>query len=253
MDGVAATARIDAKKKCPRFNEGILIQLIPTSIAEQRMRCLFFARRLVPALTGGRRAGWHRDRPRGTPDDRQCSRRSAPLTMDLRRSAARLCAADVLRNCGPQRFVENPLLRFVGHRNCDRLLRQVGVELLHSSSTIWIRSASESDWKRMTSSRRLRNSGLKVFFTSCFTTPRSCRSQCLRGRSGTRALLLHQVPRADVRRHDEDYVLEVDRVPRPSVSWPSSNTCSRILKTSDAPSRFRRAAQPNMATALRAR
>jgi len=35
-------------------------------------------------------------------------------------------------------------------------------------------------------------------------------------------------------------------LPKPSVSWPSSKTCKRMLKTSGALSRFRPAALPNM-------
>jgi hypothetical protein len=108
---------------------------------------------------------------------------------------------------------------------------QVGVQLLTSRSMIWIRSSSVSEVKRITSSRRLRNSGLKAFLTSLDhvldlggtpSRPPGWKPRCRAS----------QEARAQVRGHDDDGVLEVDLLPRPSVNWPSSNTCSRMLKMS---------------------
>ena len=65
----------------------------------------------------------------------------------------------------------------------------------------------------MTSSRRLRNSGLKVFLTSLLDQLFDLvADQVFAVALEAESLLLLQVPRADVRGHDEDGVLEVDGV-----------------------------------------
>ena len=101
------------------------------------------------------------------------------------------------------------------------------------SSRIWIRSASLSAMNRMISSRRFRNSGLKVRLTSFFT-----RSSTF---SETMSSLLDWKPRPSRFCKCRAPMFEVMMMmvflkstvlPRPSVNWPSSKTCNRMLKTS---------------------
>ena len=77
---------------------------------------------------------------------------------------------------------------------------------------IWSMSSSVSDVKRIVSSRRLRNSGLNARLTSDMTmssTLAGIESECI---AKPDALALLEVTRTEVRRHDDDRVLEVDRV-----------------------------------------
>ena len=73
-------------------------------------------------------------------------------------------------------------------------------------------SSSTSEVKRMTSSRRLRNSGLNARFTSAITISSTFRGNRVGWCREAHALALLQVPCAKVRSHDHDRVLEVDCV-----------------------------------------
>ena len=95
------------------------------------------------------------------------------------------------------------------------------------------RSASVSASKTMISSIRLMNSGLKVRFTSPSTISDTFFSMTLDSDDWKPIPVFFWMKRAPMFDVMMMIVfLKFTRVPRPSVRWPSSNTCSRMLKMS---------------------
>ena len=98
---------------------------------------------------------------------------------------------------------------------------------------IFLRSSSVSASKTMISSMRLMNSGLKVRFTSPSTmslTFLSITVVSLAWNPSDAFFWMKRAPMFDVMMMI--VFLKFTRLPKPSVRWPSSNTCSRMLKMS---------------------
>ncbi len=98
---------------------------------------------------------------------------------------------------------------------------------------IWIRSSSVSASKTMISSMRLMNSGLKVRLTSPMTASpmRSEVSAWSPEEKPMRPFFsMKRAPMFDVMMMMQ--FLKSTVLPSPSVRWPSSKTCSRMLNTS---------------------
>ena len=110
-------------------------------------------------------------------------------------------------------LLENPLLGFLGDRDGDGLLRQVRVELLHQQlddlDQVGVVERLEED-DLVEAVEELGVEGLLDFVLDQLLDLLA--DQVVAIALEAEALLLHQVPRADVGGHDEDGVLEVDGV-----------------------------------------
>ena len=96
-----------------------------------------------------------------------------------------------------------------------------------------MRSFSVSALNRMISSNRFRNSGLKVRLTSFLTrssTLSEIMSSLVDWKPRPSRFCKWRAPMFEVMMMMA--FLKSTVLPKPSVSWPSSNTCNRMLKTS---------------------
>src|SRR5208282_1549548 len=112
-----------------------------------------------------------------------------------------------------QRLVQNPLLRFVGHGYGDRALGEILVQLAdHEFENLdqvgFAERHEQDDLIHAVQEFRIEGA-LDLALHQVFDL---LGNHLVFRRLEAQALALHQVPRADVRRHDDDGVLEVDRV-----------------------------------------
>src|ERR1700721_1292889 len=150
-------------------------------------------------------------RPRG---DRSLNQRLRQRVFNvfLQRSTQWPSAVGAVR----QSLVEDPLLGLIRHRNGDRLLRQVLIELgdheLENLDKIrFAQSQEQNDLVQPVQEFRIE--GALDFALHQFLN--LARNLIFIRRLETKPLALLQVPSPDVRGHDEDRVLEVDSIAQP--------------------------------------
>src|SRR5882672_8108555 len=112
-----------------------------------------------------------------------------------------------------QRLVQDPLLRFVGYRDGDRALRQVLVQLIdhqfENLDQVGFAERHEQDDLVHTVQELGVEGALDLALHQVLDL---LGDHVIFRRLEAEALAFHQVPRADIRRHDQDDVLEVDCV-----------------------------------------
>ena len=150
-----------------------------------------------------------------------------------------------------QRLVENPLLGFIGHRDGDRFLREILVQQVHHQfenldEILLAESHEQNDFVQA-----VEELGVEGAFNFTFHQIFDfAGNHVFVGRLEAQALALLQVPRADVRRHDDDRVLEVHRVAETVGELAVFKDLQQDVEDiRDAPSRFRRAGPRSKARA----